>query len=153
SQRVLRLLDDSATSAAAVNWIGASAPRKTLEFALDPVALPNGFLFDVRGVDSSQQPVQSYHFAIHSNGDGMRYTASTARWEPLAPAGTVPVGRSSTFRVEAGLDRATLMVNGTVVGTATPTAPGAVALNGHAFSSAGTAPVGDQVLIDDVYFR
>ena len=151
SRRALLLDDRSDSAQARVVWTGAARSRKRLEFTVKPLALPGGFLFDVLGTDASGATVNAFHLALMPDGSLDRYDVAAARWEPLTGAGVIAVGETARIEVDAGIDGAAIRVNGEEVATAAPSAPGAIALDGHVFASSGTRPVGDQVLIDDVY--
>jgi hypothetical protein len=150
STRALRLSDGSSTAPAKVVWTAGSAgTARTLDFRVNPVALPQGFLFDVRGKNSAGSIVDSYHFAVFPNGSIARYNGS---WVTLTGAGVVPVGGWRTVTVQATTTTATILVDGQAVATAIPPSNASTSLIGYTFASAGTAPVGDQVVIDDVSF-
>jgi hypothetical protein len=153
TRRVFRLNDTSNTSPAIATWRTASSTTKNLEFSLYPVAVASAFLFDVIGKTTAGIDVQAFHFGVFPNGTLSRYDALARRWVPMSSPGAVPLGRWSRLRVEAAVDTARVLVDGTVVGTAVPTMLGAAMLDGHVFSSGGTVPTGDDVMIDDVYFR
>ena len=68
------------------------------------------------------------------------------------PAGTIPVGAWSTIVVTANVNTASIEVNNEVVATNLPKWSTATTLYGYTFASSGTAPVGDNFLIDDVLF-
>lgn len=153
TRRVFRLNDTSNTSPAIATWRTASSTTKNLEFSLYPVAVASAFLFDVIGKTTAGVDVQVFHFGVFPNGTLSRYDALARRWVPMSSPGAVPLGRWSRLRVEAAVDTARVLVDGTVVGTAVPTMLGAAMLDGHVFSSGGTVPTGDDVMIDDVYFR
>ena len=151
SSRALRISDSSESAQAKAVRTGTSGSTKTLEFRLKPVTLPNGFLFDVLGRNSSGTRVTSYHFGVFPNGVVRRWNGSS--WVAVTPASTVPTGVWSTIRVTAGLKNASVQVNGVSVATSvTPSAGGATSLHGHAFASAGTTMTGDNVVVDDVLF-
>jgi hypothetical protein len=153
TRRVLRLTDDSNASSAIAAWKAVPSSSKTLELSVFPLALTSAFLFDVTGKTAAGGEVQAYHFGVFPNGTLSRYDAVARTWNPMSSVGAVPLGRWSRLRVEAVLDKATVLVDGTAVGTVGPTTAGATVLDGHVFSSGGAMPVGDDVLIDDVYFR
>ncbi|MEJ7730448.1 MAG: discoidin domain-containing protein [Polyangiaceae bacterium] len=151
--RALRIVDDADDQQATLRWNGAPRTERVLAFALLPLELPGGFLFDIEGVDDADAPVTSYHLAVFPDGSVQHYDFAAEKWTPLAEAGLVPVGSVSRIRVEASVTEATIFVGDEKLATVTPSAPGATALTAHLFSSSGTAAVGDQVLIDDVGFQ
>jgi hypothetical protein len=149
STRALRLADNSATAMSKAVWPAAAAAGRTLEFRVNPVAMPNAFLFDLQGRTSAGASVDAYHFAVRADGSLARYDGST--WRAITGAGVVPAGRWSTIRVQATPSSATVTVNGAVAGSAVPpTVAGTTGLTGYAFASAGTAPVGESIVFDDV---
>ena len=153
TRRALRLVDSSATAIARVTWVGTPALQKRLEFAVEPITLPGGFLFDIGGEDANGRKISTYHLSVIPDGSLAQFSATTNVWTKLTAAGVVPFGTFTRLRVDATLDLATIAVFDVDVATTAPSTVGAVALDAHGFASSGTAPVGDQVLIDDVYFQ
>lgn len=152
SRQALRLDDTSSSAPATATWPGTPAATKTLQFAAQPVTLPGGLLFNINGRNSSGAAVTAYHLGVFSDGSLHRYTGTA--WVALTGPGTIPVGSWSTITLTATLSSATLAVNGTQVATGIPrTDTTATTLTGHTFTSAGTAPTGDNILIDDVLDR
>jgi len=150
SSRALRIKDTSSTAHAKVTWLGAPSPAKRLEFRLDPVAMPHGFLFTILGESADGSPITAYHFAVQADGGIAQWDGTS--WSTVSAAGLVPVGSWSTIRVEATTTTATLRVNGTTTAGLAPTNPSS-SLSGHLFASAGTAPTGGDFVIDDVLFE
>jgi F5/8 type C domain/BNR repeat-like domain len=149
SRVALRLDDTSATAPASATWPGSPAASETLQFATKPVTMPGGLLFNINGRNSSGATVAAYHLGVFSDGSLHRWTGSA--WVTLSAAGVIPVGSWSTITLSATLSSATLSVNGVQIATGIPrTDTTATTLAGHAFTSAGTAPTGDNILIDDV---
>jgi hypothetical protein len=153
TRRVLRLTDVSDASIARAVWRSTPAEKKTLELSLRPLALSSAFLFSLSGTDAAGGVVDAFRFGVFPDGSVAHYDAGAKAWVPLVKAGSVPVGRWSRLRVDATLEKFTLLIDGSVVATAPPSTQGAVALDAHAFASGGTKPSGDDALIDDVYFR
>lgn len=152
SSQALRLDDTSTTAPATATWPGTPAPTEILQFTAKPVTLPGGLLFTINDRTSSGATVSAYHLGVFSDGSLHRYNGGT--WITLTGPGTIPIGSWSTITLTATLSSATLSVNGTQVATGIPrTETTATALAGHTFSSAGTAPTGDNILIDDVVDR
>ncbi|MCW2135815.1 discoidin domain-containing protein [Actinoplanes cyaneus] len=152
SSRALRLNDTATDAMAKAAWpVSTTSATRTLEFRANPVTLPNAFLFDVQGKAADGTTVDAYHFAARADGSLARYTGSA--WVALTGAGAVPAGRWSTIKVQASTTSATVSVGGTVVATSVPpTKAGTTGLLGYSFASSGTAPVGDQVVFDDILF-
>ncbi|NUP11707.1 MAG: hypothetical protein HOW73_37145 [Polyangiaceae bacterium] len=151
--RALRLVDSSDASMSLVRWTGVAGAEKTFEFSVLPVELPGGFLFDVEGEDAAGASVSAYHFAVFPDGSVAQYDLAAAMWSKLTDPGAVPIGATTRVRVEATTEEASISIDGEEIAVVVPSSPGAVALRGHVFSSSGTMPTGDQVLIDDVYFQ
>lgn len=149
SSRALRLSDSSNGAPAKVVWTGTAGSTRTLEFRVNPVALANGFLFDVRGRNSAGSTVDSYHLGVGTNGALMRHAGT---WIGITGAGVVPVGGWRTVTVQASTTSATILVDGQVVATGIPPSNASTSLLGYTFSSGGTDPVGDNIVIDDVSF-
>jgi hypothetical protein len=150
--QALRVHDTSATGHARIQRLTTPSPRKRLELRLRPDALPNAFLFDLLGRDGDEV-ISTYHLAVLADGRFARYDPASESWSPVGEAGLVGVDRWSTIRLDAGLDSALLTVDGVEIATLPPSSPGADSLVGWSFASAGTAPVGDDVVIDDVLFE
>jgi len=153
TSRALRLQDGSASAASRAVWQGVPAAEKTLELALQPIALTSGFLFSITGVDATGAPVDAYHLGVLADGSVAAYDATAGSWQRLSDPGLVAIGETTQVRVEATLDSARILVDGEEIASVAPSSPGATSLSGHVFSSGGTAPTGDHVLVDDVYFR
>lgn len=150
--RALRITDDSDSVHAKLSRTDAPAATKRLELRVRPIALPNGFLFDVLGTDGGGATVSAYHFAIDDDGSLRHYDVASETWTPFSDPGAVPLGAWSTLRVLADLAGATVCLDGEPVATLPPSVGGITALVGHGFASAGTAPTGDDIVIDDVLF-
>jgi hypothetical protein len=150
SRRVLHLDDTSATEHARVTYAQHSSPTKELSFRLFPRALPGGFLFDVLSEDAASQPITAYHLAVFSDGSLRHWDAASAVWSAVTEPNVVPLGAWTTITVSANLDQAVINVPGQSAVTVVPSTPGSTGLTGHGFASAGTAPIGDDLFIDDV---
>ncbi len=151
SASALRIVDNSADAHSKVVWAAAASATKTLEFRLKPLAMPNGFLFDVLGRNPAGATVTAYHLAVQPDGSIARWTGQT--WQLLSPTGLVKVGTWQTIRVQATTTGATIAVGDTTVANGVPpSTAGAVSLFGHRFASAGTKPIGGDFLVDDVLF-
>jgi hypothetical protein len=101
-----------------------------------------GFLFTV---DSGTTPV--LWLAIFK--DGTLQTHTSGGYVALGPS--VPMNSWSTITVNRTAAGGSLQING---GTPVPVPlnTSAATVSGYTFSSAGTQPSGDQVVIDDVSF-
>jgi hypothetical protein len=150
SSRALRISDSSDGGHAKAVWTApATAPARTWEFRVNPVALPHGFLFDVRGRNASGSTVDTFHFAVRPDGSIARWAGT---WVAVTGAGAVPVGGWRTVRVQASTTAATVLVDGQPVATGIPPSAASTSLVGYSFASGGTAPVGDVIVVDDVSF-
>ncbi|GIF04166.1 discoidin domain-containing protein [Actinoplanes siamensis] len=150
SSRALRLNDTSTELIAKAVWpVSTAATTRSLEFRVNPVTLPNAFLFDVQGRNSGGTAVDAYHLLVRPDGGLSRHDASG--WTSITGAGLVPVGKWSTIRVQATLTSATISVNGVVVASGVqPSSAGVTGLLGYAFASSGTPSVGDNIVVDDI---
>ncbi|MDR7275480.1 discoidin domain-containing protein [Catenuloplanes atrovinosus] len=149
SASALRIIDQDANQHAKVVWNGAATGTKRLEFRIKPISLV-GQLFDVLGRTSAGTSVSAHHFAVQQDGSLARYTGTA--WVTVTAPGVIPVGAWSTIVVTANVNTASLEVNGEPVATGLPRTTATTTLTGYSFASAGTAPVGDNFLIDDVLF-
>lgn len=150
SRRALHIDDTSATEHAQVSYRQSASARKNLSFRLLPRALPGGFLFDLLGEDAADAVVSAYHLAIFPDGSIRHWDAGSAAWTAVSDPAVVALGAWSELSIQADTAQAVVSVDGEQVATVVPSSPGSTALIGHAFASAGTAPVGDDLLIDDV---
>ncbi|NUO99763.1 MAG: hypothetical protein HOV96_34610 [Nonomuraea sp.] len=146
ADRALTLSDKSTSLMAKAARTTTASARKTLEFRYRPVSVANSFLFTV-----TSGSTQAYHLSISKAGSISRYDASARKWSTLAPAGTVGDGWTR-IRLEATTSSATLYAGDRQIATLPRTAA-VTSMNGYAFSSAGTAPTGDEALFDDVRFE
>ncbi|MER6509704.1 exo-alpha-sialidase [Nonomuraea sp. NPDC001636] len=146
ADRALTLSDKSTTLMAKAARTTTASARKTLEFRYKPVSVTNSFLFTVTSGTTS-----AYHLSISRAGAVSRYDAATKKWTTLAPAGTVGEGWTR-IRLEATTSSATLYAGDRQIATLPRTAA-VTSMDGYAFSSAGTAPTGDEALFDDVRFE
>jgi len=148
----LLLADDSTSSLPVLNCARTAVPGADLSFAVDPAAAPNGFMVDLTGTTTtSTASTVVFHMLFRGNGAVQWYDG--ARWLPLAPAGTLPVG--SWSRVEIGTtadqDMAYVHINGRYLGSAGPWGINPItAIDGFQFAGFGTATDGDHVYFDDV---
>jgi hypothetical protein len=149
--RALEIADASTSVLARASLSAEPASTRSLEFRVRPITLPNALLFDVDGTDATGADAAVYHLSIEEDGRIRRYDAPTATWTDVADPGTVDVTTDTTIRLVAGLGSATLCVNEVAVAQVAPSLPDPMALGGTTFASAGTATVGDDVRIDDVW--
>ncbi|MDP9794006.1 hypothetical protein J2S43_002518 [Catenuloplanes nepalensis] len=149
SASALRIIDTNPEAHSQVNFNGPAGTTKRLEFRIKPIEL-HGHLFDVVGRNSAGTSVATHHFAVQANGSLARYNGTA--WVTLTPAGTIGVGSWSTIVVTANVNTASIEVNGETVASNLPKWNTSTTLYGYRFASSGTAPVGDNFLIDDVLF-
>ncbi len=150
SSRALRLKDSKDTAPATTSRFTTSAKERTLEFRVKPIALPNALIFDILGDTSTESGIGAYHLAAFSDGSLNVYDYATSSWSPLPGDTTLPVGAWSTIRLIATTSSAIVCVDGEQIAKVQPSTSGLTSLTGHSFSSAGTVPTGDHILIDDV---
>ena len=147
----LLLADDSATSLPAVTCVRPAAPGADLSFAVDPAAVPNGFMVDLLGTTTAGTHGVVFHLLFRGTGAVQWYDGS--RWLTVAPTGGPSVGRWSTVEVAttADQDMAYVRVNGHYLGSGGPWGINPlVAIDGFQFAGTGTPAVGDHVYLDDV---
>lgn len=149
--RALRIHDDSDQAHAKLLRRTTASTTKRLELRVRADALPNAMLIDVLGTTAAGDEVAAYHLAWTGDGSLRRYDAAAQTWDDVAGPGLADPSAWTTIRVLAATDGATLCVDGEPVATIVPSTQ-VVSLVGHGFASAGTAPVGDDVTIDDVLF-
>ncbi len=147
----LLLADDSATSLPAVTCPRPAARGADLSFAVDPAALPNGFIADLTGTTTAGTTGVVFHLVFRGTGAIDWYDG--ARWLPVAVAGTMPVAGWSRIEIgtTADQDMAYVTVNGRYVGSGGPWGINPVtSINGLQFTGAGTPSVGEHVYFDNV---
>lgn len=81
----LLLADDSATSLPAVACARPAAKGADISFAVDPVAVPNGFMVDLLGTTTGGTHGVVFHLLFRGTGAVQWYDGS--RWLMVAPAG------------------------------------------------------------------
>lgn len=150
SGRALRITDNRDDQISRALWTGTPSPDKRLAFSFLPIEHESAFLFGVYGVDVSGDEVPTYHLGVFADGSIRQYTD---QWHEIGPSGTITLNRLHSIDVNATLESAEISIDGESVATVPPSREGAVALDRHAFSSAGTVPVGGHFVIDDVYFH
>jgi len=150
------LLISDQTSTAQIATACPIAPRTgaDLEFAVHPVAVPNGYTMSLLGhwQGATGAAVPIFHLAVFADGSFKWYDGTA--WTTFAPGGTVPIAQWSTVRVQvaaADQSKATVSVNGTQVGEVRPAGTQAVRdIAGYQFASSGTTSFGDEVFFDNV---
>ncbi|MEV8376500.1 sialidase family protein [Kribbella sp. NPDC056861] len=151
--RSLWINDRSATAQVVVQCPIAPQRGANLRAAIYPVGLTNGFTASLLGhlQSAPSQTRLAFHLGVVANGAIQWYDG--ARWSALAPPGTIASGNWQTIALEVPADQrsVTVSVGDRVIGTAQPADPSAlIDISGYQFSSSGTAPQGDEVLIDDL---
>jgi hypothetical protein len=148
--KALRLNDNSSTLQAKVSkTLTDVSSYKALDFHAK-MTLTQGFVTELTGVvGGSTVPVLG--LKIYPSGLVNYYDGSA--WVQLAPSGTVTNLSTSwhQIRIEANLDAANISIDGHWLGAIPLYETTATALNGFNFKSSGTAHLGDEILIDDVY--
>ena len=87
--------------------------------------------------------------AVFPNGSVKYYNGT---WNSLGATTPVPLNTWKAIKVvaNAAANIAAIYVDGVLVGNAAKETAGATTINGFAFASGGSAPVGDNALFDDV---
>jgi hypothetical protein len=150
SRHVLRLTDAWVDRIAQATW--KSAPRATqdLSFRVNSIGYARSFAFITMGTTANGSAVPAYQLNVGSDGSIGWYDTVAKAWTKIAPAGSAPQKAWHTIRVSATLTSARVFLNGTLVGTVSPSTPGISGLAGHQFASSGTTSQYDHFLIDDV---
>jgi hypothetical protein len=152
SSRFLRVRDTSNAAISRIAWKHAASTSVTYELKSRAVGQANhGLLFSVLGTSSSGAAVTPYHLLLNASGQLFRYNWATKSWGSPLNASPLVANNWNTLRLEATTTSGTLYANGTAVATFGPSEP-AASMNGNQLASAGTVPVGDDWLIDDVAF-
>lgn len=147
----LLLADDSATSLPAVDCPRPAAKGIDVRFAVDPATVPHGFMVDLLGKTTAGTEGVVFHVLF--NGAGAVQWYDGARWLPVAPAGSLPIGKWSTIEVgtTADQDAAYVTVNGHYLGSGGPWGVNPITqIDGIQFAGTGTPTLGDHVYFDDV---
>lgn len=153
SSRFLRINDVSSASMARTVWRHSISASAVLEFRTRALGTQNqGLLFSISGKSSAGADVWPYHLHLKPDGFLYRYNWATGSWGNALNSTPIPVSSCNTLRLEATPAQATLLANGIAVATIAPSAP-SVSLNGNQLASSGTAPVGDDWLIDDLAYQ
>lgn len=153
SRHVLRLSDAWIDRIAQAHWVSDPAPSQTLEFRVNSIGYARSFAFTTKGDMADKQGVPAYHLNVGSDGSIGWYNYVTQTWTKLTDPGVVPQREWHSIRVEATTTEAEVFLDGTAVGTVSPSTPGIQALSGHAFASSGSSSQYDHFLIDDVEQR
>ncbi|MPZ95052.1 MAG: hypothetical protein GEU96_09090 [Propionibacteriales bacterium] len=153
SRHVLRLVDAWNDKIAQAHWVSAPETSQTLKFRVNSIGYARSFAFVTKGDTANDTGVPAYQLNVGSDGSIGWYDATARTWTKLTEPKAAPQKQWHTIRVEATLEDAEVFLNGTSVGTVSPTTPGVTALTGHAFTSSGTTSTYDHFLIDDVEQR
>lgn len=137
SSQMLRLTDDSSEAIAAVSF-PLDPGATTTSLRLRGLALPGSVLL---GLADENGPL--LHLAVGSEGALRRYDSNARAWETISPAGTVDP--TQWFDVELGVDGSVRLDDAVFATRDLPAVPDRLYV-----TSTGTAPVGVDVLIDDV---
>jgi|GEM_PF-902417 len=150
--RSLRIFDNSTSAIAMAPRIADPADGKTLQFYAYIQAAPTAFLFDINGTVTTGTTTV-IHLGIFNDGSVKYHNGSS--WVAIGGAGTITTLNAwNKIRVEATKSVASVYINNAYIGAAAPYANPAnvVKLNGFKFASGGTAPTGDDIYVDNVYF-
>lgn len=152
------------TSTAAQALLTCSTPKQQgayLSFEVDP-AVGKGFTVDLVGTAliGAGLPDDAV-FRLTVGSDGSITWDQLGAYYPVAPAGTIPIGKWSHVQLSLPVDNQALhvTVDGTYVGSAGPATGNnssrydeVTGITGFAFASAGRISTGDDVFIDNVKF-
>ena len=144
SDRAVRL-NDTSPRAAAVMALGL--PQRTtrsLELSLRPNRIASAFLISLEGRRGGTYQ-RALHLGVFPDGSLRRWTGS--RWVNLSAPGLVQKTGWAGIRINANTSAAWVYVNGRLF-SRVPLTRGTTSLTGIQVSSGGTAPVGDDIFID-----
>ncbi|MHB8185130.1 MAG: exo-alpha-sialidase [Dermatophilaceae bacterium] len=144
SDRAVRL-NDTTSRAMAVMAVGL--PQRTsrnLELGLRSNRVVSAFLISLEGRRGGIYQ-RALHLGIFPDGSLRRWTGS--RWVNLSAAGLVKKTGWAGIRINANTSAAWVYVNGRLF-SRVPLTPGTTSFTGIQVSSGGTAPVGDDMFID-----
>jgi len=144
SDRAVRL-NDTSSGAMAVMAIGE--PQRTtrnLELGLRSNRVATAFLISLEGRRGGTYQ-RALHLGVFPDGSLRRWTGSS--WVALSGPGLVKATGWAGVRINANLSGAWVYVNGRLF-SRVPLTPGTTSFTGIQVSSGGTAPVGDDMYID-----
>lgn len=150
SRHVLRLADAWTDKIASATWASAPTPTQSLRFRVNSIGYARSFAFTTRGTTEDGATAPAYQLNVGSDGSIGWYDTVAKKWTKLTAAGVAPQKAWHTLRVDATLAEAKVYLNGSLVGTVSPSTPGITALTGHQFASSGATSQYDHFLIDDV---
>lgn len=144
----LRLADAWKDKQAQASWVNEPAAEQGLSFRYTSMGYARTLGFAINGTAADGRTVPAYQLSQMSDGAIAWYDGKT--WQKIAPAGSAPQKTWHSITVPATLTGAQVSLDGKAVGTVQPTTAGVTALNGHKFTTTGTAPTYDNFVIDDV---
>jgi hypothetical protein len=144
SDRAVRLHDVSNRERVVMAKALPVSTTRTLELALRPNRIASAFLITLDGRKGTASQV-ALHLGVFPDGSLRRWTGS--RWLALSAAGLVHKTGWAGVRINATTSGANVYVNGRLF-SRVPLTPGTTRFTGIEVSSGGTAPVGDDMLID-----
>ena len=148
SKRALIMYDGQTGAQPSITKTTTAATSKTLDFRYrsKTFATNGAHQFYVRSGTTNV-----YHLAVFSDGSIRYYNGS---WVVLAAAGTVPTDTWTDIKTVATISPATasVYVNGVLKGTALRENTGPTTMDNFMFATTGTAPIGDEALLDDIDF-
>lgn len=144
----LRLVDAWTDKLGQATWTSPASERQGLSFRYTSLGYARTLGFTVNGTTADGATVPAYQLAQLS--DGAIGWHDGKEWQKIAPAGSAPQKTWHQVHVSATLTGAEVSLDGKVLATVKPTTPGVTALTGHRFGTTGTAPSGDNFVIDDV---
>jgi len=147
SDRAVRLTDRSSAATAILAKSLPTTSTRTFSMLLKPITLRCAVVMTLnarKGTAFQKGLVVS----VWPDGSVKRWDGTA--WRLLAGAGRVRPGVWSAVRIQASTSGASVYVNGVLLGRV-PVTAGTTAYTGVEVSSGGTAPVGDDVMMDQVY--
>ncbi|MGO4603845.1 exo-alpha-sialidase [Terrabacter sp. 2YAF2] len=147
SDRAVRLTDRSSSATAIFAKSLPLTSTRTFSMMLNPVAIRCALVLTL---NAYRGPVSQKGLMVSVWPDGSVKRWDGAAWKLLSGQGRVRAGTWSAVRIQASASGASVYVNGVLLGRV-PVAAGTTGFTGVEVSSGGTAPVGDDVLLDEVY--
>jgi hypothetical protein len=144
SDRAVRLRDTSSSSMPLMAIGLPQLPTRNLELGLRPNRVATAFLISLEGRRGGKYQ-RALHLGVFPDGSLRRWTGS--RWVNLSGAGLVKSTGWAGVRINANTAEARVFVNGRLF-SRVPLTPGTTSFTGIQVSSGGTAPVGDDMYID-----
>ncbi|WP_141788952.1 exo-alpha-sialidase [Oryzihumus leptocrescens] len=144
SERAVRLNDISSKEYPVMAMGLPAKTTRNLELALRSNRVASAFLISLDGRKGTAYQ-RALHLGVFPDGSLRRWTGT--KWVNLSGAGLVKSTGWAGVRINATTSGANVYVNGRLF-SRVPLTPGTTAFTGIQVSSGGTAPVGDDMFID-----